>query len=140
MGAVLEVIFTVFLLFGLAYTDGKSGNITIGPGFPRDINTNDPGVQNAALDAIYSYNNQSNDIYLFKVQRMQKAQVQVVAGLRYFLHVDIGRTFCRKGKPYNFKNCSFQTNPPLIKTLACLFDIWVIPWKQIRHVMTIRCQ
>ncbi|XP_051868138.1 cystatin-F isoform X2 [Pristis pectinata] len=138
MGVVLEVIFTMFLVAGLAHSDEKSGNVTIGPGIPRDIDMNNPGAQNATLFAIYDYNNRSNDIYLFKVQRIHRAQV--VAGLKYILHIDIGRTVCRKGKPYNFKSCSFQTSPPLIKTLACLFEVWVIPWRQIWRVIVMNCQ
>ncbi|XP_067901859.1 cystatin-F-like isoform X2 [Heterodontus francisci] len=116
MGIMLGLLLSVFA-FGLVHSVGvgSTGKTPVGPGFPRDINTTDSGVQNATLIAIYSYNNQSNDIFLFKVQRIHKAQIQVVAGLKYFLHVDIGRTVCRKGKPYNFKYCSFETHLPLIK-------------------------
>ncbi|XP_078261858.1 cystatin-like [Rhinoraja longicauda] len=85
------------------------------PGIPRNISVDDPGVQSGALAAVYRYNNASNDIYLFKVQRILNAQVQIVSGLKYLLHFDIGRTVCRKENPYNFKHCSFQTSPSLIK-------------------------
>ncbi|XP_038660843.1 cystatin-F-like isoform X3 [Scyliorhinus canicula] len=115
MGTLLGVLLPLLFAFGLIPSDGfgRTGKTPVGPGVPRDINTTDLGVQNATLIAIYGYNNQSNDIFLFKVHRIHKAQVQVVAGLKYFLYADIGRTVCRKGKPYNFKYCSFQTYPPL---------------------------
>ncbi|XP_048392524.2 cystatin-F-like isoform X2 [Stegostoma tigrinum] len=113
----------------------------VGPGFLRDVNTSDSDVQNATLIAIYGYNNQSNDIFLFKVQKIRKAQVQVVAGLKYFLCVDIGRTVCRKGKPYNLEYCSFETHPPLIKKLTCHFELWVASSKQhVWKVIATSCQ
>ncbi|XP_067844477.1 cystatin-F-like isoform X2 [Heptranchias perlo] len=141
MGTVLGVLLSVLLAFGLVHSDGlwSTTKTPIGPGFPRDINTTDSGVQNATLVAIYGYNNQTNDIFLFKVQTIHKAQVQVVAGLKYFLYVDIGRTVCRKGKPYNLKYCSFQTHAPLNKTLACFFEVWVTSWKQISKVIAVNC-
>ncbi|XP_059841360.1 cystatin-F-like [Hypanus sabinus] len=133
LGTMLGVMVTLLLLAGLVHSDDN-------PGAPKDIDKNNPGVQNATLLAIYDYNNRSNDIYLYKVQKIQRAQIQVVAGLKYILHIDIGRTVCRKGKPYNFKYCSFQTSPPLMRTLACRFDVWVIPWRHIRNVIVNNCQ
>ncbi|XP_072123212.1 cystatin-F isoform X2 [Mobula birostris] len=124
---------TLLLLAGLVHSDDE-------PGAPKDIDKDNPGVQNATILAIYDYNNRSNDIYLYKVRKIQRAQIQVVAGLKYILHIEIGRTVCRKGKPYNFKFCSFQTSPPLIKTLACRFDVWVIPWRHIWNVILNNCQ
>ncbi|XP_078086357.1 cystatin-F-like [Mustelus asterias] len=141
MGTVLGVLLSVLFAFGLIYSDGvgETGKTPVGPGAPRDINTTDSGVQNATLIAIYNYNNQSNDIFLFKVHTILKAQVQVIAGLEYFLYVDIGRTVCRKGKPYNFKACSFQTHPPFNKRLTCRFKVWIASWKRIWKVIALNC-
>ncbi|XP_041032379.1 cystatin-F [Carcharodon carcharias] len=142
MGTMLGVLLSVLFTFGLIHSDGigRTEKTPIGPGVPRDINTTDSGVQNATLIAIYGYNNQSNDIFLFKVHRIHKAQLQIVAGLKYFLNVDIGRTVCRKGKPYNFKNCSFETRPPLNKRLTCHFEVWIASWKQSWKVIALNCQ
>ncbi|XP_038660825.1 cystatin-F-like isoform X1 [Scyliorhinus canicula] len=142
MGTLLGVLLPLLFAFGLIPSDGfgRTGKTPVGPGVPRDINTTDLGVQNATLIAIYGYNNQSNDIFLFKVHRIHKAQVQVVAGLKYFLYADIGRTVCRKGKPYNFKYCSFQTYPPLSKRLTCHFKVWVASWKQSWKMIALNCQ
>ncbi|XP_060687026.1 cystatin-F-like isoform X1 [Hemiscyllium ocellatum] len=118
---MLQVLLSTLFAVALVHSNavGMTEKTPVGPGFLQDVNTTDSGVQNASLIAIYGYNNQSNDIFLFKVQKIHKAQVQVVAGLKYFLYVDIGRTVCRKGKPYNLKYCSFETHPLLIKDFRC---------------------
>ncbi|XP_043552372.1 cystatin-F-like isoform X2 [Chiloscyllium plagiosum] len=142
MGTMLEVFLSALFAVALVHSDavGMTEKTPVGPGFLQDVNTTDSGVQNASLIAIYGYNNQSNDIFLYKVQKIHKAQVQVVAGLKYFLYVDIGRTVCRKGRPYNLKYCSFEIHPLLIKRLTCHFELWVVLWKQSWKVIATSCQ
>ncbi|POI26386.1 hypothetical protein CIB84_009863 [Bambusicola thoracicus] len=81
---------------------------TMNPGFPVPVNTNNPGVRKAARFGVYQYNNSSNDLFLFKEWQINKAMVQIVKGLKYMLHVEIGRTVCEKRGHSNLDNCHFQ--------------------------------
>ncbi|OXB68372.1 hypothetical protein ASZ78_015312 [Callipepla squamata] len=86
---------------------------TMNPGFPVPMNTNNPGVRKAARFGVYQYNNSSNDLFLFKEWQINKAMVQIVRGLKYMLHVEIGRTVCEKRGHSNLDNCHFQRNKDL---------------------------
>lgn len=47
------------------------------PGSISNISTNDTAVKKAALTGTYSFNNQSNDVYLFKALEIDDAKRQV---------------------------------------------------------------
>lgn len=47
------------------------------PGSPRNISRNDHDLQRIVLTAAYSYNNQSNDAFLFRPSAVRRAQRQV---------------------------------------------------------------
>uniref|UniRef100_A0A8V0Z7R5 Egg-white cystatin n=1 Tax=Gallus gallus TaxID=9031 RepID=A0A8V0Z7R5_CHICK len=81
---------------------------TMNPGFPVPVNTNNPGVRKAARFGVYQFNNSSNDLFLFKEWQINKAMVQIVRGLKYMLHVEIGRTVCEKRGYSNLDDCHFQ--------------------------------
>ncbi|XP_015266855.1 PREDICTED: cystatin-F [Gekko japonicus] len=85
----------------------------IKPGSPVPIKTNDPGVQKAARYGVYTYNNSSNDIFLFKESRINKAMVQIVRGLKYNLDVNIARTVCTKRQHPTLDQCRFQKHKKL---------------------------
>ena len=51
------------------------------PGFPKTIKTNDPDVLRAARRSAESFNNCSNDAFLFRESRVSRALVQVRSGL-----------------------------------------------------------
>ncbi|XP_035597966.1 cystatin-F-like isoform X2 [Oncorhynchus keta] len=80
------------------------------PGAPYKINTNDKGVLKAALHGTNSFNNQTNDAFLFKPSAIEKAERQIVKGLKYILEVDLSWTVCRKNrhKDPDLANCTFQ--------------------------------
>ncbi|XP_051251702.1 cystatin-F-like isoform X2 [Dicentrarchus labrax] len=66
------------------------------PGAPSNISRDDRGLQRVVLSAAYSFNNQSNDAFLFKPSFIIRAQRQVVNGVRYIVDLEISRTVCRK--------------------------------------------
>lgn len=51
------------------------------PGFPKTIKTNNPDVLRAARHSAESFNNCSNDAFLFRESRISRALVQVRSGL-----------------------------------------------------------
>ncbi|CAO2578398.1 Cst7 [Lemmus lemmus] len=117
----------------------KDLDISVKPGFPRTIKTNDSEVLKAARHSAEKFNNFTNDIFLFKESRVSKALVQVVKGLKYMLNMEIGRTICRKTAHPNLDNCDFQTNPALKRVLHCYSEVWVIPWLHSFEVPVLRC-
>ncbi|CAJ1087226.1 NLR family CARD domain-containing protein 3-like [Xyrichtys novacula] len=80
------------------------------PGSPYNISRIDPRLQKVVLDATFTFNDQSNDAYLFKPYAIYRAQRQVVKGVRYIVDFEISRTVCRKRDSNNndLPNCDFQ--------------------------------
>ncbi|XP_017504938.2 cystatin-F [Manis javanica] len=114
-------------------------NSSVKPGFPKAIETNDPGVRRAARHSAEKFNNCSNDVFLFRESRISRALVQIVNGLRYVLSLEIGRTTCKKTKHPRLDSCDFQTNHTLQRTLSCYSEVWVVPWLQKCEVPVLLC-
>ncbi|XP_010225035.1 PREDICTED: cystatin-F, partial [Tinamus guttatus] len=112
---------------------------TMKPGSPVPMNTNNSGVRKAARFGVYQYNNSSNDLFLFKEMQIDRAMVQVVRGLKYMLHVEIGRTVCEKREHSSLDSCKFQRKKQLQQVLRCYFEVWMMPWLNIAHVSTALC-
>ncbi|KAM6128232.1 cystatin-F [Pterocles gutturalis] len=112
---------------------------TVKPGFPVPMNTNNPGVRKAARSGVYRYNNSSNDLFLFKESQINKAMVQVVRGLKYMLHVEIGRTVCEKREHSHLDSCRFQRKKNLQQMLRCYFEVWTTPWLHKSDVLIALC-
>lgn len=109
------------------------------PGFPVPVNTNNPGVRKAARFGVYQFNNSSNDLFLFKEWQINKAMVQIVRGLKYMLHVEIGRTVCEKRGYSNLDDCHFQKKKNLQQILKCYFEVWMTPWLHKADVPVALC-
>lgn len=107
--------------------------------FPKKINPHDPGVLQAARHSAESFNNCTNDIFLFKESHISRALVQIVKGLKYMLDMKIGRTSCKKIQHPILDNCDFQTNHTLKRTFSCYSEVWVIPWLQKFEVSILHC-
>ncbi|KAM7327171.1 hypothetical protein ACRRTK_013538 [Alexandromys fortis] len=58
---------------------------------------------------IQSYNNASNDTYLFRVQKLIQSQMQLSTGVEYLVTVKIGRTKCKKSEASNV-SCPLQSS------------------------------
>lgn len=62
----------------------------------QDLSPNDPQVRKATQAAMASYNMGSNSVYYFRDTTILRAQSQLVAGIKYYLTVEMGSTACRK--------------------------------------------
>ncbi|XP_044069453.1 cystatin-F [Siniperca chuatsi] len=110
------------------------------PGSPYNISRNDRGLQQVVLAATYSFNNQSNDAFLFKPAAVHKAQRQVVKGVRYIVDLEISRTVCRKRDNNTLSDCDFQPEGHLHQTFQCHFEVWMIPWKNETKTLVFLCK
>uniref|UniRef100_A0A674B336 Cystatin F n=1 Tax=Salmo trutta TaxID=8032 RepID=A0A674B336_SALTR len=112
------------------------------PGAPYKINTNDKGVLKALLHGTYSFNNQTNDAFLFKPSAIEKADRQIVKGLKYILEVDLSRTVCRKNghRDPDLANCKFQPDGLLQQVLpSTVTEVWTIPWLHFMKTTYFSC-
>ncbi|KAM9344936.1 cystatin-F [Symphorus nematophorus] len=110
------------------------------PGSPHNVSRNDRGLQRVVLTAAYSFNNQSNDAFLFKASTIHRAQRQIVKGVRYIVDLEISRTICRKQDNNNLSDCDFQPKGRLHQTFQCHFEVWLIPWQNKTETQVLLCK
>uniref|UniRef100_A0A8D1QEQ7 Cystatin C n=1 Tax=Sus scrofa TaxID=9823 RepID=A0A8D1QEQ7_PIG len=104
-----------------------------------DADVNEEGVQQALSFALSEYNKASNDAYHGRVLRVLRVRKQVVAGMNYFLEVEIGRTTCTKSQA-NLDNCPFPNQPDLQKKTLCSFQVYTVPWKGTTSLVKSSCR
>ncbi|XP_027021709.1 cystatin-like [Tachysurus fulvidraco] len=95
-------------------------------GAPENADINSPEVQNALSFAVAQYNSESDSIYIQKVVKVIKAQVQVVSGVNYIFTVEMANTSCKKEKPE--ETCAINSDPDLAKSHECKLTVWSQPW------------
>ncbi|XP_071329613.1 cystatin-F [Trachinotus anak] len=111
------------------------------PGSPLNISRNDHGLQQVVLTTTYSFNNQSNDAFLFKPSTIHRAQRQIVKGIRYIVDLEISRTICRKrDHNNNLSKCDFQPEGRLHQTFQCHAEVWLIPWENQTKIQVFLCK
>ena len=108
-------------------------------GGTSDADVNEEGVQQALNFALSEYNKASNDAYHSRAMRVVRARKQVVAGMNYFLEVEIGRTRCTKSQP-NLDSCPFHDQPHLMRKTLCSFQIYTVPWLGKTTLVKSSCQ
>ncbi|XP_013015152.3 cystatin-like 1 [Cavia porcellus] len=86
---------------------------------------------NSTLDFfIQSYNNASNDTYLFRVQKLLRTQVQLTTGVEYLVTVRIGRTMCKRNNLVQSSPACPLQSKKLKKSLICKSLIYTLPWME----------
>ncbi|XP_008941146.1 PREDICTED: cystatin-like, partial [Merops nubicus] len=63
----------------------------------------------------------------------------VVAGIKYIMEVEIGRTTCQKPTA-DVQSCAFHDAPQMAKHTTCHFEVYVVPWLNKIQLLTSRCQ
>lgn len=121
--SVFLAIFVVVLLIEwcpFAFSQGLIGG-------PRDIdiNTHD-NARNALNYAVDNHNKGTKDMCLRDVSEVLRAQIQVVAGLKYTFIVNMARTNCTK----HIMNevCVVHQEPEYARAYECAFSVWSRPW------------
>ncbi|XP_040836938.1 cystatin-C [Ochotona curzoniae] len=105
----------------------------------EDVDVNEEGVQRAVGFAISEYNKGSNDAYHSRAVQVVRARRQIVAGVKYYLDVELGRTTCTKSQP-NLADCPFHEQPEMQRRLLCSFEIYSVPWLNKISMLNSRCQ
>uniref|UniRef100_A0A2K5J5K9 Cystatin domain-containing protein n=1 Tax=Colobus angolensis palliatus TaxID=336983 RepID=A0A2K5J5K9_COLAP len=86
-------------------------------GGPMDASVEEEGVRRALDFAVSEYNKASNYKYHSCALQVVRARKQIVAGVNYFLDVELGQTTCTKTQP-NLDNCPFHDQPHLKRVCA----------------------
>ncbi len=90
-------------------------------GAPEEADANEEGVRRALDFAVSEYNKGSNDAYHSRAIQVVRARKQLVAGVNYFLDVEMGRTTCTKSQT-NLTDCPFHDQPHLMSQVPDKFD------------------
>ncbi|NWI29071.1 CYT protein, partial [Sula dactylatra] len=110
-------------------------------GAPLDIPNadNDEGLQRALQFAMAEYNKASNDMYSSRVVRVVSAKRQVVAGIKYIIKAEVGRTTCPKPAT-DLQSCAFHDEPQMAKHTVCNFVVYTVPWLNQITLLESKCQ
>ncbi|XP_004618597.1 cystatin-M [Sorex araneus] len=108
----------------------------------QELPIDDPQVKRAAQAAVASYNMGSNSLYFFRDTNIVRASSQLVAGVKYYLTVDMGSTACRKTMgardQMDLTTCPLAAEQDQEK-LRCDFEILVVPWKNSSQLLKHDC-
>ncbi|KAM6366548.1 cystatin-like [Alca torda] len=100
---------------------------------------NDEGLQRALEFAMAEYNRASNDMYSSRVVRIISAKRQIVAGIKYTIKVEVGRTTCPKPAT-DLQSCAFHDAPQMSKHTICNFVVYTVPWLNQIKLLESDCQ
>ncbi|KAM4772292.1 cystatin-like isoform 1-T2 [Rhinophrynus dorsalis] len=106
----------------------------------KDADPNSPEVQKAASFAVKKYNQMSNDVHVFVSKSIVSAQTQVVAGIKFRLNMEIGRTQCRKNGGDNMENCDLIEDSNQAQTLRCTFEVVERAWENVTTLVKNSCE
>ncbi|KAM5246947.1 cystatin-M [Ctenodactylus gundi] len=108
----------------------------------QNLSTSDPQVQRAAQTAVATYNMGSNSLYYYRDTSVLKAERQLVAGIKYYLTMELESTACRKtklsGDHMDLTTCPLATGVEQEK-LRCDFEILEVPWKNSTELIKNDC-
>ncbi|XP_062376434.1 cystatin-like [Sardina pilchardus] len=110
---------TAALLVSLAFA-----RVSTYPGEITDTDVDIPEVKAALNFAVGKFNNQNNDVYIYKVEKVIKATSQVVSGFMYRFEVEMAISGC---KIPTSKLCD-KNNSDNKKPYTCEFEVWSQPW------------
>ncbi|MBN3309323.1 cystatin [Amia ocellicauda] len=109
-------------------------------GAPMEADVNEPEVQDALRVAVSEYNKASNDMFASKVANVVDVKKQVVAGMKYILTVEMGRTSCKNGEAEVWKLCVMHEEAELATTRTCTFEVWSRPWLSDTRLLKTTCE
>ncbi|XP_055994120.1 cystatin-C-like [Sorex fumeus] len=103
-----------------------------------DADSGDVDVQRMLSFAMREYNRFSKEKFLHRPVRLLSARKQVVAGMNYFLEVEIGKTICTmdEAKDYGWFRCPFDEQK---EKRRCSFMVHNKPWLNATTLMNTSC-
>ncbi|XP_057596211.1 kininogen-1 isoform X2 [Hippopotamus amphibius kiboko] len=106
-------------------------------GCPSRIPVDSPELEEPLNHSIAKLNAENNGTFYFKIDMVQKATVQVVAGKKYSIAFTARETTCSKESNEELTNsCEIHKHGRL---LSCNADVYVVPWEE-KIYPTVNCQ
>ncbi|KAJ8776034.1 hypothetical protein J1605_015878 [Eschrichtius robustus] len=106
-------------------------------GCPRPIPVNSPELEEPLDHSIAKLNVENNGTFYFKIDTVEKATVQVVAGKKYSFVFTARETTCSKESNEELtKSCEINKHSLI---LNCKADVYVVPWEK-KIYPTVNCQ
>ncbi|XP_003468305.1 cystatin-M [Cavia porcellus] len=137
MGLSLLAIYLLAML-----PDGRTEPLEHRTGERKNLAITDPQVLRVAQTAVNTFNMGSNSVYYYRDTNIIKAQRQLVAGIKYYLTMDLESTACRKtrvsGSHVDLTTCPLATGVEQEK-LRCDFEILEVPWKNSTELLKHNC-
>uniref|UniRef100_A0A8C3YN83 Thiol proteinase inhibitor n=1 Tax=Catagonus wagneri TaxID=51154 RepID=A0A8C3YN83_9CETA len=111
--------------------------VKICPGCPKDIPVNSPELEEPLKHSIDKLNAENNGDFYFKIDVVEKATVQVVAGTKFSVVFTARETTCSKGTNEELtESCEINTDGQILR---CNAVIYVVPWEK-KIFPTVKCQ
>ncbi|XP_065749667.1 cystatin-like 1 [Phocoena phocoena] len=114
----------LLLLAALALV-ARLGQLQQWSGFQES--TSPKNVNSTIAFFMETYNNSSDDSYLFRMDQLLRSQVQLTTGVEYLVTVKISRTKCKRNSTNN-SWCPIQSKKKLQKSFICDFLVYTVPW------------
>ncbi|XP_036304099.1 kininogen-1 isoform X1 [Pipistrellus kuhlii] len=107
------------------------------PGCPKKIPVDHPDLKEPLTHSITKLNAENNATFYFKIDTVDKATSQVVAGRKYFIEFTARETTCSKESNKELtESCEINK---LGEILKCTSEVYVIPWEN-KIYPTVKCQ
>ncbi|XP_037786056.1 uncharacterized protein LOC119581949 isoform X1 [Penaeus monodon] len=108
-------------------------------GCPQAAPLNDPTILEIADFALKEYDRASNEDELHMILRLVKAQTQVVAGVKYYLTIELAETHCKKQLTGVDVNRTFCPQDVTEETEICDLHVVDQPWVPSRDLVASQC-
>ncbi|XP_051766749.1 cystatin [Ctenopharyngodon idella] len=105
-----------------------------------DANPEREDVQEAAKEAVESFNTKSKAKKYFKLINIISARTQVTNMINYKIEATIGKTKCRKSKDANIEGANIEGCGMARKQLACKFEVTLNPRNDDHEVQKVFCR
>nr|XP_060630054.1 cystatin-like [Anolis sagrei ordinatus] len=133
----IDLWFALSLGVALATGQSRTGQRMVGA--PIQVSADDEGVQQALRFAMNEYNRASNDQYGSRVAEVLSVSKQIVAGVKYKIDAQVGRTTCPKSEA-NLETCAFHETAELARRVTCHFEVYTVPWTNSITLKKNNCQ
>ncbi|XP_055977109.1 kininogen-1 [Sorex fumeus] len=97
-------------------------------GCPKEIPVDSPDLEEVLNHSVRKLNAENNEEFLYKIDKVKEAKVQVVAGKKYFITFTAKETTCSKESNIELiKSCEFKQSA---SDLNCVAEVVIVPWEK----------
>jgi len=106
------------------------------PGGWNDLDEGSETTRDIANFAHSRLQSRSNSLYLTRLHAIRDAQVQIVAGSKYRMTLDLMETTCHRDQDADLSGCEDREHAEL---QSCTVTVWDRPWLKKRELLSVDC-